>query len=158
MAISRVHHVALALAASLACALAADDFMFAGLSRRTTIEDARKQYRHSAVVGRHIYVAEVDSHNHIYGIDLPSGPGPSGQLRVYFERNLGDRNVYPVCEDVAATIRKQYGEPTNIQDFAEERSRNRRLIWSHPGEELSLLCFRIRPQQLMAAELTISGR
>jgi hypothetical protein len=109
------------------------------------------------MLGQHIYVAERDSHNHIYGISVAAGEGSSRQLRLYFERHVRDRNVYPACEEVAATIRKRYGAPTTVQDFAEESSRNRRLIWSHDGEELSLLCFRTGQQRLMAAELTITG-
>ena len=44
-----------------------------------------------------------------------------------------------------------------MQEFDEERSRNRRLIWRRGEEELSLLCFRMGRQALLAAELTITS-
>ncbi len=150
--------VAIVLVASLIPGLSAQQFSFAGLSRQTTVEEARKRYPRSSIFGQHINVAEADSHNHIYGIDVGLADAASRQLRLYFERKLRGRNVYPGCNDVAAIIRKQYGEPANIQNFIEERSRNTRLIWSSAGEELSLLCFRIGQQRLMAAELIITGR
>ncbi len=150
--------IALAGVIGLSSGLSAAQFSFAGLSRQTTDEEARKRYPHSSAFGQHIKVAEVDSHNHIYGVDVPSGAGSSRQLRLYFERNVRGRNVYPACDDIAVIIRKEYGEPVNIQNFTEERSMNRRFIWSNAGEELSLLCFRKGPQRLTAAELTITSR
>jgi hypothetical protein len=52
---------------------------------------------------------------------------------------------------------KQYGEPAGVQEFNEERSRNRRLIWRRSEEELSLLCVRMGRQPFFAADLTITS-
>jgi hypothetical protein len=156
--ITRLRTVAIALVAALCSDLSAQQFSIAGLSRQTTVEEARVRYPGSSIFGQRIDVADADSHNHIYAIQLASADGSSRQLRLYFERHVHGRKVYPACDAVAATIRKQYGEPVNTQNFMEERSSNRRLIWSNASEELSLLCFRQGQQRFMAAELTIAGR
>jgi hypothetical protein len=135
----------------------AEGFAFAGLSPRTTMEAARKRYPRSSITGRHVYVSEVDSHDHIYGIDLPRSGDP--RVRISFERRGRQRHDYPRCQQVIALITKQYGEPAVVQKFDEERSRNRRLIWRRGEDNLSLLCFRMGDQPFFAAELTItSGR
>jgi hypothetical protein len=133
--------------------LAAESFAFARLSLQTTLEAAQKRYPHSSITGGHVYVSEADSHDHIYGIDLPGTGNP--RLRIFFERRGRQRHDYPRCEQIAAAIRQQYGEPAVVQEFDEERSRNRRLIWRRGDEDLSLLCFRMGRQPLYAAELTI---
>ena len=112
--------------------LASGEFCFRGLSRRTTLEAAHKRYPRSIITGRHVYISEAGSHDHIYGIDLPGSGNPS--VRIYFEHGGSQRNEYPRCEQVLALIRKRYGEPIVVQEFDEERSRNRRLIWRR-GEE-----------------------
>jgi len=133
----------------------AENFAFAGLSPRTTVQEAQKRYSRSLFTGRHVYVSEADSHDHIYGIDLPGSGEP--RVRIFFEYRRRDHNEYPRCEQVATAIRRQYGKPANIQEYDEERSRNRRLIWRSGNEELSLLCFQMGRQPLFAAELTITS-
>jgi hypothetical protein len=119
----------------------AESLAFAGLSPRTTLEAAQQRYPRSTIVGRHVYVSHADSHHHIYGIDLPDAAQPA-RIRLFFERAVGERREYPLCDETAAVIRKQYGEPARVQEFTEERARNRRLVWRSAGDELSLLCFR----------------
>jgi hypothetical protein len=119
--ITRLRTVAIALVAALCSDLSAQQFSIAGLSRQTTVEEARIRYPRSSIFGQRINVAETDSHNHIYAIQLASADGSSRQLRLYFERHVRGRKVYPACDAVAATIRKQYGEPANIQNFMEGR-------------------------------------
>ena len=135
----------------------AEGFVYAGLSLRTTVEDARKEFPRSSFVGRHVYVADEDSHDDIHGIDLPSD-GVNRRLRVFFERRGSRRNEYPRCEHIVARISAQYGEPARVQEFDEERSRNRRVSWFQGDEVLSVLCFRVGPQARSAAELTITAR
>ena len=135
----------------------AESFAFAGLSPRTTIEAVRLRYRHSLIAGRHVYVAEADSHDHIYGIGLAQDGESSRRITIFFERRGRQRNEYPPCEQVAAAVRKHYGEPTVVQEFSEERSKNRRLTWRRGAEDLSLLCFRMGRQPLFASELTITA-
>jgi len=104
-----------------------------------------------------VYIADADSHDHIYGIDLPAGSEATRRIRIFFERRGRQRNEYPRCEQVVAVITKQYGKPATVQDFSEEQSWNRRLIWRRGDEDLSLLCFRAGRQPLFAAELTITS-
>jgi len=137
--------------------LSTERLAFAGLSPRTTIEAARQRYPHSSINGGHVYVSEADSHDHIYGIDLPRPGQPSSHIRVFFERRGRERNEYPRCEQVAGIISKQYGRPAAVQEFREERSWNRRLLWRRGEEELSLICFRLVRQPLRAVELTITS-
>jgi hypothetical protein len=133
----------------------AESLHFAGLSPRTTMQEAQKRYPRSSFTGRHVYVSEADSHDHIYGIDLPGTGEP--RVRVLFERWRRGHNDYPRCEQVAAVIKKQYGEPAVLQEFDEERSRNRRLIWRSGEDELSLLCFHMGRRPFFAMQLTITS-
>ena len=135
----------------------AEDFVFAGLSLRTTIEAAQKRYPNSSIVGRNVYVSDVDSHDHIRGIELPQLDEPAPRIRVFFEQRGAKRNQYPRCEQITAIIKRAYGEPTAVQEFSEGRSRNRRLIWKRGDESLSLLCFQIGRQSRLAAEVAITS-
>ena len=144
----------------MACVLLwpAESFVFAGLSPRTTLEILQKRYPHSTITGGHVYVSAADSHDHIYGIDLPGGAG-SPTIRIFFERRGRKRNEYPRCGEVEAVIKRQYGDPAVVEEFEEEQARNRRLLWRRGKDDLSLLCFQMGRQPLFAAELTItSGR
>jgi hypothetical protein len=135
----------------------AEGFVYAGLSLRTTVEEARKHFPKSSLVGRHVYVADEESHDDIHGIDLPGDDG-NRRLRIFFERRGSRRNEYPRCEHNVARISAQYGEPARIQEFDEERSRNRRVSWFQRDEVLAVLCFRVGPQAHSAVELTITPR
>ena len=142
------------MAASL---FAADGYVFAGLSLRSTVEEARQRYSHSEIVGSQVYIADADSHDNIYAIDLPRD-GVNRQLRLFFERAAVPRDTYPPCEQLLTRLRKEYGPAANVQEFDEERARNRRYIWSRGEEEMSLLCFRFGAQPFLASELAISAR
>ena len=136
---------------------AQEGFQFAGLSLHTTIQEAQRRYPRSQVSGRHVYVSDADSHDHIHGIDLPDMTS-SSRLTVFFEQTTAKGNAYPLCEAVATPLRARFGAPANVQEFDEERSRNRRLRWRNAREEMSLLCFRQGRQPFSAAELTITAR
>jgi hypothetical protein len=129
-------------------------FSFAGLSLHTTLEEVRKRYPRSLISGHHVYVAETDSHDHIGAIDLPDD-GQNRNLRVFFERKTARGNAYPPCQAVLGTLVKQYGDPLTVQEFDEERARNRRFVWRRGDEALSLLCFRLGRPTFSASELTI---
>ena len=133
----------------------AESLSFAGLSPRTTVEAAKKRYPRSSFRDRHVYISEEDSHDHIYGLDLADSG--NARVRIWFERHRREHHQYPRCEQVVAVITKQYGQPAVVQEFDEERCRNRRLIWRHSEEELSLLCFRMGRQPFFAADLTITS-
>jgi hypothetical protein len=137
--------------------LSADGFVFAGLSVHTTIEDARKRYLRSSIVGHYVYVSDDDSHDHIHGIELP-GDGPDRRLKLFFERSRPRRPEYPRCAAMLAKIKKLYGEPSKVEEFDEEQARNRRFTWWRSDEALSLVCFRFGRQAFSAADLTITMR
>jgi hypothetical protein len=136
---------------------AEQNFQFGGLSLRTTVQDAVKRYPRSEVLGQHIYVADSESHDDIHAISLPATT-LNRRLVVFFERAAAGGNSYPSCDKVLRALRA-YGTPATVQEFDEERSRNRRFTWRQETEEMSLLCFR-RPTSptFLAAELTITGR
>jgi hypothetical protein len=133
----------------------AEGFVYSGLSLHTTIEDARKRYPRSSIVGRYVYVSDDDSHDHIHGIEL-ADDGPNRRLKVSFERSRSRRPEYPRCEEVLATIKKQHGEPSTVQEFDEERARTRRFTWRRGDEALSVVCFRFGRRAFSAADLTIT--
>ena len=137
--------------------LADDGFVFAGLSLNTTVEDARKRYPHSLVSGHHVYVAEIDSHDDVRAVDIPAD-GPNRRLRVYLERRTTRGARYPRCDAVLEILRKQFGAPSRVQEFDEERARDRRLTWWRGNEAMSLLCFRIGQEPFFASDLTIAFR
>ena len=132
-------------------------FVFAGLSRRTTVEELRTRYPKSLIVGRQVYVAESDSHDHIYTIRIPEATS-AGRLTVGFEKPGPRAQAYPRCDTVLGAVERQYGKPATLQEFDEERARNRRYIWLRGDETLSLLCFRIGQRPFSASELTIALR
>ena len=133
------------------------EFQFAGLSLRTTIEEARKRYPRSMILGQHVYVSDAESRDGVHAIDVPDA-SPNRSLRLNFERATARGNAYPACDTVLQTLRTQYGAPATVQEFDEERLRNRRLTWRRGAEEMSLLCFRRATQPYSAAELTIAYR
>ena len=116
----------------------------------------KKRYPNSSIVGSHVYVADRDSRDHIFGIDLPQSDGSCRRMRLFFERR-GRTPSYPACDGIAANVTKRYGERTSVQEFTEERSWNRRLIWKREGEQLELTCFRMGQEPLYAADLAITS-
>ena len=135
---------------------AAGYFTYAGLNCLTTIESVKNRYPNSSIVGSHVYVADRDSRDHIFGIDLPQSDGSCRRMRLFFERR-GRTPSYPACDGIAANVTKRYGERTSVQEFTEERSWNRRLIWKHEGEQLELTCFRMGQEPLYAGDLAITS-
>jgi len=134
-------------------------FSFTGLSLVTTVEELKHRYPNSSMVGNHLYVAEADSHDHIYGIEIP-GPNPGGRLRLSFERSRklshDAQPQYPTCEKILSILETRYGAPSRVKEFAEERSWNRRLSWEKDRELLSLHCFRMRGTDFFAEAITIA--
>lgn len=137
----------------------AKSFTFAGLGRQTTLEELKRRYPNSSTAGNYLYVAAADSHDHIYGIEIP-GSNPAGRLRLTFERSRelsGDGHPhYPSCRRVRSIVEASYGSPAKIEEYSEERSLNRRLSWTKSGEVLSVHCFRMESGALLAEALTIT--
>ena len=137
-----------------------EELTFAGLSRPTTVDQLKKRYPTSSMVGNYMYVSNADSHDHIYGIEIPA-TDTSGRLRLAFERMTGEgatgRPMYPACAQILSILKKRYGSPTKVEQFSEEISRNRRLSWMKHGEILALHCFRISSNAFLAEAVTITG-
>jgi hypothetical protein len=51
-----------------------------------------------------------------------------------------------------------YGKPSAVQEFDEERARNRRFLWRRGDEAPTFICFRFGRQPFSAAELTTAVR
>lgn len=138
----------------------AEGFVFAGLGLGTTDGELKARYPRSSMVGNYMYLSEADSHDHIYGIEIP-GTGPEGRLRLSFERpreQSGARGPrYPSCQHVLSVIQARYGSPARVMEFAEEGSWNRSLVWIKAGETLSLHCFRLGRDAFFAEALTITA-
>lgn len=141
--------------------MAADRFMFAGLSRATTVQDLKSRFPTSSVVGHYVYVSDLDARDHIYGIGFP-GTEPDGLLRLIFERPA-DRTPtgkpqYPACASVERAVRATYGTPTTVRDFMEEAARTREFVWEGASETLSLRCFRMGAGPYLTDAITIEPR
>jgi hypothetical protein len=130
-------------------------FSFSGLDLNTTIAEARTRYPRSSFRDTHVSIADADLRDEVRAIDLP-GTGPNRRLKLYFERTTPQGNSYPSCDAIVSIVRKQYGEPSNVQEFDEERARNRRYVWSRSRETLSIQCFRTGRQPYSASDLTIA--
>ena len=63
-------------------------FTFSGLGLRSDVAAVEARYPRSHRVGNYVYVAPEESHDHIYGIEVPGGE-PGRRLRVTFERPDG---------------------------------------------------------------------
>src|SRR5918996_2158397 len=95
--------------------LQVQEFAFAGLSLRATIDELRTKYPLSLFVDQRVYLSDAERHDHISTIEL-SGAGGQRTLRLFFERRDNGKAVYPRCETLRATLERQYGVPSRIQD------------------------------------------
>jgi hypothetical protein len=133
-------------------------FSFAGLSRATTQENLRNRYRTSNLVSHYVYVSDADSHDHIYGVEIPS-PGGSERFRLSFGRKLGTgsprRFEYPPCDSILSRLQSAYGKPLEAYEYHEEAMRSRLHRWEQQGEELRLQCFYTEDGSLLAEAISI---
>jgi len=135
-------------------------FSFAGFGLKTAAAAVAARYPRSTRVGNHVYVRPEESHDHIYGVEVPGDGSP--RVRITFERPAGvpspdGSGRYPTCAQVQRTIERTYGLPASIMEFSEASWRADRL-WQHGAEELRLLCFgtRDRPASLLAEGVLIT--
>ena len=130
-------------------------FSFAGLTLASTPADARRLFPRSAIQDHRVTVATADIRDYARVIELPVS-GAGARLHVFFERG-GQRPQYPSCDQVLTVLQKQYGRPATVQEFDEERARNRRYLWIRVDEELSLLCFNLGSgRRFSASEVTLA--
>jgi hypothetical protein len=87
----------------------------------TELRSRKNGSRVPLFVDRHVSISEEDSHDHIYGLDLANSD--DARVRIWFPRRQREHHEYPRCEQVAAVMKNQYGEPTAVQEFDEEPSR-----------------------------------
>lgn len=155
---------ALALLAGIAAPAVAQEagFTFAGLGLKSDVATVSARYPRSTRVGSYFYVRPEESHDHIYGVEVP-GAGPGRRLRISFERPAGvpspdGSGRYPTCAQVQRTIERTYGLPASIMEFAEGASWREDRLWQRGAEELRLICFgtRGRPASLLAEGLLIT--
>jgi len=134
-------------------------FSFAGLSRATTQEDLRKRYRTSNLVTQYMDVSDADSHDHIYGIEIPS-PGGSQRFRLSFGREIKEgsrrRFDYPACDPILSRLQSAYGQPLESRESNEEAMRTRLHLWEQPGEDLLLQCFYTKDGLLLAEAISVT--
>ena len=136
-------------------------FTFAGLGLRSDVATVAARYPRSHRLGNYVYVAPEESHDHIYGIEVP-GVESGRRLRVTFERPAGVPSTdgsgrYPTCASVQRRIERTNGSPASIVEFAEEASWRADRVWRRGLEELRLICFgeRDRPASLQAEGVVI---
>ena len=136
--------------------LQVQEFAFAGLSLRATIDELRTKYPLSLFVDQRVYLSDAERHDHISTIEL-SGAGGQRTLRLFFERRDNGKAVYPRCETLRATLERRYGAPSRVQDATEEQARNRRFLWSNTSQTLMLDCFAMPGQSRYAERMTIAS-
>lgn len=134
-------------------------FSFAGLSRATTQEDLRNRYQTSNLVSHYVYVSDADSHDHIYGIEIPS-PGGSQRFRLSFGRKVEEgsrrRFDYPACDSILSRLQSAYGQPLESRESNEEAMRTRLHEWRQQGEALLLRCFYTKDGSLLAEAISVT--
>lgn len=134
---------------------------FVGLGLGSDLATVETRYPRSHRAGHYVHVAPEESHDHVYGIEVPDG-GPARRLRVTFERPDGvpspdGSGRYPTCASVQRQIERAYGSPASILEFAEEASWRADRVCRRGLEELRLICFgqRNRPASLEAEAVVI---
>jgi hypothetical protein len=145
----------LVLAASPA--LAAEPFAYAGIGLDATAANLRSKFPNSKVTGDYVHVADKDSRDHIYGVQLPGARKPRS-VRVSFERPGGSRPAYPKCKVVEARLRAGFGAPSEIRKLAEERTPRADRIWKGTGETMTLVCVAGAGGELLAEAVVIAER
>jgi hypothetical protein len=140
-----------------------EPFTFAGLGLRSDLAAVESRYPRSRRAGSYVYVAPEESHDHIYGIEVPVRE-PGRRLRVIFERPDGvpspdGSGRYPTRGSVQEGIERAYGPPASILEFAEGVSWRADRLWRRGREELRLICFgkRNRPASMQAEAVRITS-
>src|SRR5262245_11339245 len=125
-------------------------FEFAGLSRTTTLDEAKRLYPHSTISGSYVYVSAADAHDHIFGIEISTTT--SDRLRIDFE---DPGHHYPSCVSIEKAITSRHGRASNIREFNEEMMHNRYLTWRLTTETVTLQCFRDDEKKPFVAEAIV---
>src|SRR5262245_21948445 len=138
-------------------ALAAEPFAYAGIGLDATAANLRPKFPNSKVTAEYVYVADKDSRDHVYGVQIPGAKKPRS-VRVSFERPGGSRPSYPKCKVVEARLRAGFGAPQEIRKLAEERMPRADRIWKGAGETMTLVCFAGPGGELLAEAVVIAER
>lgn len=138
-------------------ALAAEPFAYAGIGLDATAANLRPKFPSSKFAGDSVQVADKDSRDHVYGVQLPGSRKPRS-VRVTFERPGGSRPAYPKCKVVEARLRAGFGAPGEVRKFAEERQPRADRIWKGARETMTLVCFAGPNGELLAEAVVIAER
>ncbi len=138
-------------------ALAAEPFAYAGIGLDATAANLRPKFPSSKFAGDSVQVADKDSRDHVYGVQLPGTRKPR-MVRVTFERPGGSRPAYPKCKVVEARLRAGFGAPGEVRKFAEERQPRADRIWKGARETMTLVCFAGPNGELLAEAVVIAER
>lgn len=138
-------------------ALAAEPFAYAGIGLDATAASLRPKFPNSKFAGDSVQVADKDSRDHVYAVQLPGARKPRS-VRVSFERPGGSRPAYPKCKVVEARLRAGFGAPGEVRKLAEERQPRADRIWKGARETMTLVCFAGPNGELLAEAVVIAER
>ena len=138
-------------------AFAAEPFAYAGIGLDATAANLRPKFPNSKVTAEYVYVADKDSRDHVYAVEIPGARKPRS-VRVSFERPGGSRPAYPKCKVVEARLRAGFGAPHAIRKLAEDRMPRADRIWNGAGETMTLVCFAGPGGELLAEAVVIAER
>ena len=134
----------------------AQEYTYAGIGLGSDLDSIAEARPESRLVGSYLYVAPSDATDHIYGIEVSTGA--ARRVRLGFERRTEDGPEYPTCSEVQQRITPRYGDPTSLEEFAEEASERSDRHWRGERETLILVCFRDGAGTLRAEAVMIYPR
>lgn len=135
-------------------------FAYAGFSLKSKIEQVKRRYPNSVITDNYIYVSPRDTHDHIYGIELAT-TAKAPRVRIGFEKPAAGRSKqrtlsYPTCSRIHGGLQEQYGAPTKVRKFYEEKTKRFDQEWTRAGEVMTLACFRGDHGKYLAESITIT--
>lgn|SRR5262245_38552038 len=136
----------------------ASHFSFAGISLDSDFKTVAARYPHSRPQDQYVSLAPEDVHDHVTSIAI-SGTGRSRLVRIAFDlARDGGAPDYPSCEGIEAMVVAEYGRPTTVRRFYEERMRRADRVWQSVGEEMQLVCFEGSRNRFLAEAVQIYPR
>jgi hypothetical protein len=142
---------------AVAPAFAAEPFAYAGIGLDATAASLRPTFPNSKFAGDYVHVADKDSRDHVYGVQIPGARKPRS-VRVSFERPGGSRPAYPKCKVLEARLRAGFGAPAEIRRFAAERNQRADRVWKGARETMTLVCFAGPNGELLAEAVVIAEK
>lgn len=141
-------------------------FRYAGIALEDF--DFAERFPASRVLDGYVRLSEADSRGHVYYVSR-SSTAQGLELRMVFEKpeeyvsprpttwKAGHYARFPPCAVVLSNLVNRYGQPSLVDDYAEERLAMHVRQWSHGDETMKLVCYRIDGRgKALAAELWIA--